>query len=126
MENQEWADHRVPILLELPAIVRFLSCEPLIGPVDLGPYLGPDGPSWTICGGESGHGARRMDPQWARSLRAQCAAADTPFLMKQTGAVLAREWGLKDAKGEDMAEWPPDLQVRQWPEPLGAAQGRLL
>jgi protein gp37 len=67
-----------------------------------------------------------MDPQWARSLRAQCAAADTPFLMKQTGAVLAREWGLKDAKGEDMAEWPPDLQVRQWPEPLGAAQGRLL
>lgn len=145
VENQEWADRRIPILLELPAIVRFLSCEPLIGPVDLGHFLEPgyetqggdwvETPSvdWVICGGESGGHARRMAPEWARSLRDQCRPRDlpyrfdgVPFLMKQTGAVLAREWKLRDAKGEDMAEWPPDLQIRQWPDPLGAAQGTLL
>lgn len=145
VENQEWADLRIPILLELPAIVRFLSCEPLIGPVDLGHFLEPgyetqggdwtEMPSvdWVICGGESGGHARRMAPEWARSLRDQCRPRDlpyrfegVPFLFKQTGAILAREWKLRDAKGEDMAEWPVDLQIRQWPDPLGAAQGTLL
>jgi len=127
VENQEWADRRIPILLELPAVVRFLSVEPMIGPVDLHRWLRRDSLRlWVINGGESGHGARRMDPEWARSLLAQCATAGVPYLFKQTGAVLAREWGLRDAKGEGMAEWPPDLRVRQWPEPLGAAQGRLL
>ena len=125
VENQEWANRRIPILLELPAIVRFLSVEPMLGSVDLRRWLGTDSLRlWVINGGESGHCARRMDPEWARSLLAQCAAASVPYLFKQTGAVLAREWGLRDAKGEDMAEWPPDLQVRQWPDPLGAAQGR--
>lgn len=151
VENQEWADKRIPILLRLPAIIRFLSCEPLIGAVDLrklrarngalidclaGDVIDPkDGTvyaaaphpvDWVICGGESGHGARRMDPESARSLRDQCRDARVPFLFKQTGAVLAREWGLKDAKGEDMAEWPVDLQIREWPDPLGVAQGTLL
>jgi protein gp37 len=145
VENQEWADRRIPILLDLPATVRFLSCEPLIGPVDLGHFLEPgyetqggdwtETPSvdWVIAGGESGGHARRMAPEWARSLRDQCRPRDlpyrfdgVPFLFKQTGAVLAREWKLLDAKGEDMAEWPVDLQIRQWPDPLGAAQGTLL
>lgn len=150
VENQEWADKRIPILLELPAIVRFLSVEPLIGPVDLGNLSLPDGrvldcldglildPSdmgvrptshsvdWVIVGGESGHDARHMDPGWVWPLQYRCQLSKVPFFFKQTGAVLAREWKLRDAKGEDMAEWPVDLQVRQWPDPLGVAQGTLL
>jgi len=67
-----------------------------------------------------------MDPEWARSIRDDCAAAGVPFLFKQTGSVLAWEWGLRDAKGEDPRELPADLRVRQWPAPLGGAGGTLL
>jgi protein gp37 len=96
VENQKWADIRIPALLETPAVVRFLSCEPLLGPVVLAdhwigadPYQ-RDEPSigWVIVGGESGPRARAMHPDWARSLRDQCAAADVPFFFKQHG-----EWG---------------------------------
>lgn len=122
VENQKYADLRIPALLDTPAAVRFLSCEPLLGPVDLdGPIVpgrgrpkltywltgrptpGPEritstgltmhspaiitGPriDWVICGGESGHGARPMSPDWARTLRDQCTAANVPFLFKQWG-----------------------------------------
>ena len=81
---------------------------------------------WTICGGESGPHARPMAPVWARQLLEHGREAAIPFLFKQEGAVLAKEWGLKDAKGEDLAELPPDLRVRQWPDPLGVAQATLL
>lgn len=97
VENQKWADIRIPALLETPAAVRFLSCEPLLGPVDLraayrqvvgaegdGPPLA-DVLHWVICGGESGPGARPMHPDWARSLRDQCTAAGVPFFLKQWG-----------------------------------------
>jgi protein gp37 len=67
-----------------------------------------------------------MDPGWARSIRDDCAAAGVPFLFKQAGSALAREWGLRDAKGEDPRELPADLRVRQWPTPVVVAGGVLL
>jgi protein gp37 len=90
VENQQWADIRIPALLDTPAAVRFLSCEPLLGPVDLrGRVAFPrvDAPRihWVIVGGESGRGARPMHPDWARSLRDQCAAAGVAFHFKQWG-----------------------------------------
>ncbi|WP_322038215.1 phage Gp37/Gp68 family protein [Burkholderia cenocepacia] len=97
--NQAEADRDIPKLLAVPARVRFLSMEPLLGPVDLTsiPWGGlrvsalqgwssPEhGLHWVIVGGESGHGARPMHPDWTRSLRDQCAAAGVPFLFKQHG-----------------------------------------
>jgi protein gp37 len=96
IENQHWADIRVPKLLDTPAAVRFLSAEPLLGPVDLAEYVrcGDDRlghtchgctVDWVITGGESGTGARPMHPDWARSLRDQCTSAGVPFLFKQWG-----------------------------------------
>ena len=82
-ENQRWAEKRVPVLLQLPAAVRFLSCEPLIGAVDLRAWT--TGIDWVIAGGESGHNARPMNPDWARSLRDQCAEAGIAFHFKQWG-----------------------------------------
>jgi protein gp37 len=119
VEDQHWADIRIPALLDTPAAIRGLSCEPLLGPIDLRGALGfsytDDGtgeripvPSvdWVIVGGESGPGARPMHPDWARSIRDQCVQAGVPFFMKQTGAVLAREWGLTSRAGSDPSEWP--------------------
>lgn len=89
VEDQKRADLRVPALAQTPATVRFLSCEPLLGPVDVSDWLGTDidepGIGWVIAGGESGPGARPMSPDWARSLRDQCAAAQVPYLFKQWG-----------------------------------------
>jgi protein gp37 len=92
VENQAAADKRIPELLKVPAKVRFLSCEPLLGAVDFRkvPGLNRDGAEkaihWVIVGGESGPHARPMNPAWARSLRDQCAVADVPFHFKQWGA----------------------------------------
>lgn len=83
VENQEEADRRIPHLLAVPAAVRFLSCEPLLGAVDL--TKGHPRINWVIAGGESGPGARPMHPDWARSLRDQCATAGLPFFFKQWG-----------------------------------------
>lgn len=106
VEDQKRADERIKHLLRCPAAVRFLSVEPLLGPVDLnvsrtvgagaeeitadddalGPPLGGvDGIDWVIVGGESGPGARPMHPDWARALRDQCQAAGVPFFFKQWG-----------------------------------------
>lgn len=82
-EDQATANQRIPILLQIPAAVHFLSCEPLVGPITLPTTKGID---WLIAGGESGHGAAPMHPEWARSLRDQCAAANIPFFFKQWGA----------------------------------------
>lgn len=97
VENQEQADKRIDSLVNVPARVRFLSCEPLLGPLELAKmgcfaFYGqvmqlPTLIDWVICGGESGHGARPMNPAWARSLRDQCQAANVPFFFKQWGGV---------------------------------------
>jgi protein gp37 len=130
VEDQENAERRIPHLLRVPAAVRFLSMEPLLGPVDLAYtcFNGADsfgtmpGIGWVIVGGESGHGARPFDLAWARSIREQCAAAGVPYFFKQAGAypVLNDDrLYLKDKKGGDLDElWKhaPSVCVREWPE----------
>lgn len=106
VEDQKAADTRIPHLLQIPAKVRFLSCEPLVGPIDLAgmeyftaklgkyPFHLPKehrssvldaGIHWVIAGGESGGHAAPMHPDWFRSLRDQCAGAGVPFFFKQWG-----------------------------------------
>jgi len=116
-EDQQRADARIPLLLQTPAAVRFVSVEPMLGQVWLDAILmSPHFPgiatnalrrhndtslNWVICGAETGPGARPMDPEWARSLLAQCRAAGVPFFFKKAGPGIAT---------------PPDLAVREWPE----------
>jgi protein gp37 len=107
VEDQKGADLRVRVLLGVPAAVRFLSCEPLLGPVDLHQAIQPNFAvsgwkdltllHWVIAGGESGPGARPMHPDWARSLRDQCTAADVAFHFKQWG-----EWVTEDQSPQDI------------------------
>lgn len=92
VEDQTRADQRLPHLLEIPAKVRFLSCEPLLGPVDISHLRIGDNQwfplqhlHWIIAGGESGGQARPTHPDWFRSLRGQCFAAQVPFFFKQWG-----------------------------------------
>ena len=115
VENQATADERIPLLLQVPAAVHFLSCEPLLGEVNLTKIdCGDDsfndclanqsyfyqknkkiflwdttnlsnGIKWVIVGGESGHGARPMHPDWVRNIKYQCEAANVPFFFKQWG-----------------------------------------
>lgn len=84
VEDQQRADERIPDLLATPAAIRWISAEPLIGPVDL-MIPGFAKLDWVVAGGESGPGSRPMHPDWARSLRDQCAAAGVPFFFKQWG-----------------------------------------
>lgn len=123
VEDQTRANERIPLLMQTPAAIRFISAEPLLGPLDLqriempnetgrtdwgGPIptfscVGPFGDvlDWVIVGGESGPDRREMDPTWARAIRDQCAI-HTPFFMKQmTGK----------------QRIPDDLMVREWPKP---------
>ena len=98
MESQEYYDQRWPILARTPAVVRFVSYEPALGPLRIdAPTVKPD---WLICGGESGSGARMMAPQWARDIRDQCGATGVKFFMKQM---------------TKLAPIPDDLFVRQFP-----------
>lgn len=114
VEDQDSADARIPLLLRTPAAVRWISAEPLLGPVDLmqlddhsrggltiygwnclyrNPTFGRPGIDWVVVGGESGPNARPMHPDWVRSLRDQCADSGVPFLFKQWG-----EWGADGKK----------------------------
>lgn len=96
VESQDAADARIPHLLDVPARVRFLSMEPLLGPVTV-PL---DGIGWVIVGGESGAHARPMHPDWARSVRDQCAAANVPFFFKQWG-----EWAVRPRVDANAEVW---------------------
>jgi protein gp37 len=145
VENQHFADERVPLLLRTPAAVRFISAEPLLGPVDLREFIpdpldgtvhlaGDDLPplDWVIVGGESGPHARPFDLAWARTIVAQCEAAGVPVFVKQLGANPREEHPhgkhridgmipdgyqllLRSTKGGDPSEWPSDLRVREYP-----------
>lgn len=130
-EDQQRADERIPDLLATPAAVRFVSIEPMLGPVDLtrvdGGSIDPEAKGikvdalrggrlsktpwhlhWVICGGESGPDARPMNPAWARSLRDQCEAAGVAFFAKQLHI---------DGKlVKDMDRFPEHLRVREFPE----------
>lgn len=145
--NQAEADRDLPRLLALPAAVRFLSVEPMLGFIELGlrcenwsddiamdPETGAyecctacdhtgmgNAIDWVICGGESGQHARPMHPEWPRNLRDQCAAADVPFLFKQ--------WGEWLPAGQDGAPDREEQQINASEVPLRvgkAAAGRLL
>ena len=83
VENQETAFDRIQTLLEIPAQVRFLSCEPLLGPIDLSPYLKLGGIHWVIDGGESGRGRRPASPGWFRGIRDACLEHGVPYFHKQ-------------------------------------------
>jgi protein gp37 len=88
-EDQKRAQERIPILLQVPAAVRFLSMEPLIGGVSLSSIMSKSDwkkLGWVIVGGESGPHARGMHPQWARQIRDACAKHRVPFFYKQTGS----------------------------------------
>lgn len=153
-ERQKEADERIPDLLQTPAAVRFVSLEPLIGPIDL-TQCGPAGwfnavsgyrvgdqrtPSldWIIVGGESGPDARPMHPQWARDIRDQCAAAGKldRFFMKQWGQWVTEDQSPEDitlpgesrchfAKRDSEGEWTAGDQTPFYNVGKGAA-GRLL
>lgn len=114
-EDQQRADERIPLLLQIPAKVRFVSCEPLLEPVDLvrahrteeklPNWPEPTRVDWVITGGESGSKCRHFSADWARSLRDQCAAAGVAFFMKQMG-------GTK----KPFEPIPDDLMIREFPK----------
>ena len=85
VESQEFAKGRIKQLLRVPAAVHFLSCEPLLGPLDLREWLSTGRLDWVIAGGESGPHARPTDPQWFESLRDQCTHYGVKFHFKQWG-----------------------------------------
>jgi protein gp37 len=142
VENQKYADLRIPALLETPAAVRFLSCEPLLGPVRLtrghahcpthdfpggfcsGPCPDLILPDWIIIGGESGPGARPFDPQWAADLIDDARLAGSAPFVKQLGSVWARDITVNgktvaahgDTKGGKPEYWPANLRVREYPK----------
>lgn len=137
VEDQRQFDIRVPYLCNTPAAIRFLSIEPLLGPIEMRFLHMID---WVIVGGESGPHARPLNIKWVRSIVEQCEAAEVPCFVKQLGskpysngdkithrgadsktlmperrteAVFFRF--LNDSKGGDINEWPEDLRVRQFP-----------
>jgi protein gp37 len=100
-EDQLRADERIPLLLQAPAAIRFVSIEPMLGPVDLrqAHEMAYDHGvpatrrlSWVICGGETGPGARPVHPDWVRDLRDQCVAAGVPFFFKKWGGPQGQGW----------------------------------
>ena len=102
VENADHVD-RIDQLRNVPAVVRFLSLEPLLGPL---PNLDLEGISWVIVGGESGPGARPMKTEWAEDLRDQCLMADVPFFFKQWGGVQKKKAGrlLAERTWDEMPE----------------------
>ena len=91
VENQYWADGRIPLLTEIPAQVRFLSVEPLLKQVDLTPYLSDI--QWVIVGGESGHKARPLKKDWVERIRDDCVEFKVPFFFKQWGGRYSKAGG---------------------------------
>lgn len=143
VENQLAADERIPHLLKCPASALFLSCEPLLGSVDLEKFSAHSQVpqaiplDWIIVGGESGPGARPCNLEWIHSIVRQCEAAGVACFVKQLGkypvwnhlvpGCSVREalepLDLKDPKGGDINEFPADLRVRQFPQTLPHCPG---
>jgi protein gp37 len=140
VEYQQTANERIPHLLDCPAAVRFLSCEPLLGAVDLTAISHDDfiqtnalgnehngvfkRVNWVIAGGESGPKARPMHPEWARGLRDQCKVAGVAFFFKQWGEWLATPYG---GQGSAEFNWCERGETFQWMCKVGKHKsGRLL
>jgi protein gp37 len=152
VERQEEADERIPLLLQTPAAVRFISAEPLLAPIDLteithapghalhalwGLKAETDGTAhygpkldWIICGGESGPHARPMHPDWARSLRDQCQAADAAYFFKQWGQFIPESCAARDHQGAHTSQTLGRACIKQAGEIFWSvgkrAAGRLL
>ncbi len=116
VEDQKTADERIPILLDTPAAVRWVSYEPALGPVEFGAFMPWEstepferykvGLDWIVAGGESGPNARPSHPRWFRAVRDQCKAAGVPFYMKQMGGKTKKT----------MPAIPDDLMIREYPD----------
>ena len=102
---------RADDLRQTPAAIRFLSLEPLLGPL---PSLDLTGIDWVIIGGESGPGARPMASDWVRDLIVRSREAGAAIFVKQMGSVLGSAWGC-GPKGGEMAAWPREFQIREFP-----------
>ncbi|MGC8213260.1 DUF5131 family protein [Ralstonia pseudosolanacearum] len=146
--NQEEAERDIPKLLAVPARLRFLSMEPLLGPVDIAKWLGycdrldktgisrrasgehivcerHCGISWVIVGGESGPGARPLRPEWVRALRDQCAEASVPFLFKQWGEHVPGEPAPHPDYPADVdSAWRLDQAGNRWHDPTEGSSPR--
>lgn len=135
VEDQKTADERIPLLLDTPAAVRWISAEPLLSPIDLnviGKWRNEDlsaleeivghverpALNWVVVGGESGTRARPMRLAWAETIIRQCEAAGVPVFVKQLGKIWANENHAKNPKGGDPDEWPYQhiLNRRQFPK----------
>lgn len=90
-ENQDRADYRLPVLLELPIKHREIICEPMLGEIDIEKYLATGLIENVTCGGESGSNARPCDLRWIQEVRRQCIRHAVPFYFKQTGAVFIKD-----------------------------------
>jgi protein gp37 len=119
VEGQDVAA-RLDHLVQVPAAVRFVSAEPLIGPLDLSAWM--PRLDWVIAGGESGPGARALEVDWVRSIVETCAEHSTDCFVKQMGSVWAREQGMESHKGEDPEEWDEDLRVQQTPAAVSLSE----
>lgn len=121
VENRQRAEERIDLLAAVPATLHFLSCEPLLEPVELTPWLLPRAVQWVIVGGESSQGgerARPFDISWAEEIVNQCRACDVPVFCKQMGSVPVSNglgFRLPDAHGGDWSAWPDWLRVREVP-----------
>lgn len=134
VETQEYADVRIPFLLNTPAAVRFISYEPALGPLSfrwatwqdyrrvpgksMGHLDGMNGIDWVIVGGESGPGARPFDTEWAQRVVYECKEAGVACFVKQLGAHVIQGGERRkkaDKKGGDMHEWPHEIRVREFP-----------
>ncbi len=107
-ENQEQFEERVPVLQEVPAVIKFISVEPMLENIYLDDLSGID---WVICGGESGANARSMHPGWARDLKDQCEEEGIPFFMKQMSRGVAI---------------PPYLQGKEFPDEIPKKPSRII
>ncbi len=119
VENQDYT-FRIDDLRKINAVTKFLSLEPLLGPLS---GLNLNGINWVIVGGESGPGARPMREDWVIQIRDQCNLADVPLFVKQMGESWAQANKAKSKKGGKMEEWRTDLQIRDYPPLSVAAAG---
>ncbi|MDB5069571.1 MAG: putative phage protein Gp37/Gp68 [Candidatus Eremiobacteraeota bacterium] len=117
IESNDYA-WRADMLRETPAAVRWISAEPLLGPLD---RVDLTGISWVVVGGESGAGARPMDLAWAEDVVARCRAAAIPVFVKQLGKVAGKAAGAGN-KGGEIAAFPEPLRVREFPMAVAACR----
>ena len=117
VENQDYT-FRIDHLRKTDAVTKFLSLEPLLGPLS---GLNLKGINWVIVGGESGPGARPMLEDWVSQIRDQCDVASVPLFVKQMGGSWAQVNKAKSKKGGNMSEWRTDLRIRDYPLSIAAA-----